>query len=277
MKFKELIDQEETKDIFKKMLGEKNGIAFLQSAFTLVSKDKKLQEAEPQSVLNSVSAIASLNLMIEPSFGQAFINVYKEKDGFVWRTLAQFQIGYKGLIELGHRTNQFEILNTIEVREGEFKSIDRMTGEIVFDWIQDQDERNKQKTVGFVAFFKLSNGFRKSLFMTLKEMQDHGKKWSKSFKEKDGQWMNDFEGMGKKTVLKLLMDKYAPKSVELQRAISFDQAIINDINGESLNYADNPKSNKKLDLDEHNRLIERERIKTHIETSSTIEKLEQCF
>lgn len=275
--FKELIEQPEVKETFKEMLGEKNGIAFLQSALQMVQKDPELMKAESSSLLNAVSAIGSLNLMIEPSFGQAFLNVYKYKDGFIWRTLAQFQIGYKGLIELGHRTKQFFILNSCDVRQGEFKSIDRMTGEIEFDWNQDQDERKKLPIIGFVSFFQLTNGFRKSLYMTLNEMQEHGKKWSKNFKDKDNGWQKDFEGMGKKTTLKLLLDKYAPKSLELQRAIAFDQAIINDINGQSLNYIDNPNTKQKVDIEENNRLVERQRIIDHIKNARNIQKLEQCF
>ncbi len=127
--FKDLIEQPEVKEKFKEMLGEKNGIAFLQSALQVVQKNPEMLKAESNSLLNAFSAIASLNLLVDPSFGQAFIDVYKLKDGFIWRTLAQFQIGYKGLIELGHRTNQFYIINSIDVREGEFKKIDRMTGE----------------------------------------------------------------------------------------------------------------------------------------------------
>jgi len=275
--FKDLIEQPEVKEKFKEMLGEKNGIAFLQSALQVVQKNPEMLKAESNSLLNAFSAIASLNLLVDPSFGQAFIDVYKLKDGFIWRTLAQFQIGYKGLIELGHRTNQFYIINSIDVREGEFKKIDRMTGEIEFDWIQDQDERKKQPLIGFVAFFQLTNGFRKSWFMTIKEMQDHGKKWSKNFREKDNGWQKDFEGMGKKTALKLLLDKYAPKSVEMQRAISFDQAIINDINGQSLNYADNPNTKQKVDIEENNRNVQRQSIIDHIKNAKKIEVLEQCF
>lgn len=276
--FKDLIEQPEVKDKFKEMLGEKNGISFLQSALQVVQKNPEMMKAESSSLLNAVSAIASLNLMIEPSFGQAFINVYKEKTGFVWRTLAQFQIGYKGLIELGHRTNQFFTLNAEDVRQGEFIRQDRLTGQIEFDWNQDQDERKKLPIIGFVAYFELTNGFRKSLFMTIKEMQDHGKKWSKNFKDKENGWQKDFYGMGRKTVLKLLLDKYAPKSRELQRAIAFDQAVINDIHGQSLNYIDNPNTKQQpIDIDEHNRLIERQRILNHIQNAKTIPNLEQCF
>lgn len=274
--FKELIEQQEVKDKFKEMLGD-NAMSFLYSALQVVQGDKGLMEADSQSVLNSVSAIASMNLMIEPSFGQAFITTNKFKDGFIWKTLAQFQIGYKGLIELGHRSNQFKGLNSSDVREGEFVSIDRMTGDIEFDWNQDQDARKKLPIIGYVAYFKLTKGFEKSLYMTIKEMTEHGQKWSKNFKEKENGWQKDFDGMGLKTVLKLLLDKYAPKSTEMQRAIKFDQAVINDIDGNKLNYIDNPNTTPKIDLEERNRLIENQRIIEHIKNAKTIHNLEQCF
>ncbi len=274
--FKELIEQQEVKDKFKEMLGD-NAMSFLYSALQVVQSDKGLLEADANSVLNAVSAIASMNLMIEPSFGQAFITTNKFKDGFIWKTFAQFQIGYKGLIELGHRSNKFKGLNSSDVREGEFKNIDRMTGEIEFEWNQDQDARKKLPIVGYVAYFKLTSGFEKSLYMTIQEMKEHGLKWSKNFKEKENGWQKDFDGMGLKTVLKLLLDKYAPKSTEMQRAIKFDQAIIDDIDGNKLNYIDNPNTTPKIDIEERNRLIENQRIVEHIKNAKTLQNLEQCF
>lgn len=275
--FFELIEQQETKDAFKEMLGERGGISFLSQASQVIRKDIGLMRAESKSVLNAVSAIASLNLMIDPSFGQAFMSVYKVKEGFRWKELAQFQIGYKGLIELGHRTGQFRTINPSDVREGEFVKQDRMTGEIEFNWNQDQDGRKKLPVVGFVAYFELVNGFRKSLYMTMEEMKAHGMKWSSAFKDKEGGWQKDFEGMGKKTTLKLLLDKYAPKSPEMQRAIAFDQAVINDLGGNSLNYVDNPSNKPKVDKEEHNRQVEKQRILDHIKRAKSISGLEQCF
>jgi recombinase, phage RecT family len=275
--FRELCEQPETKAKFNEMLGEKNGVSFLDSAIRMVQNRQDLVDCEPESVLNAVSAIASLDLMIDPSFGQAFIDTYKFKIGLRWFNFAQFQIGYKGLIELGHRTNSFLIIHTDDVRDGEYKSINRMTGEIEFEWNNDQDARKKLPVIGFIAYFQLTAGFRKSMYMTVKEMQDHGKKWSKNFRDKDKGWQKDFDGMGRKTVLKLLLDKYAPKSREMKRAIAFDQAIINDIHGQSLNYIDNPNTKVKVNLEDQNKAVERQRIIDHIENSKTIPRLEQVF
>lgn len=278
LSFRELIELQEVKDKFKEMLGENNGVSFLYSALQVVEKDFGLRNAEPESILNAVSAIASINLMIDPSFGQAFIKSYKVKEGnsLIWKTLAQFQIGYKGLIELGHRSNQFKRLNSVEVREGEFSAIDRMTGDIDFNWNQDQNARKKLPVIGYVAFFRLANGFEKSFYMTMEEMKEHGKKWSETFKDKDSIWNTDFDGAGKKTVLKLLLDKYAPKSTEMQRAIKFDQAIIEDIDGNKLEYVDNPNKKEKVDMEANNKAIENKRFLDHIKNAKTIEKLKEC-
>jgi recombination protein RecT len=276
LSFRELIEKQETKDKFKEMLGD-NAMPFLHSALQVVQKDLELSKADPQSILNSVSAIASLNLLIDPSFGQAFLGTYKIKEGFVWKTLAQFQIGYKGLIELGHRSNQFKGLNTDDVREGELIGTDRMTGVTEFNWNQDQDARKKLPVIGYIAYFKLTNGFEKSLFMTIKEMNAHGQKWSKNFADKDCIWQKDFDGAGKKTALKLLLDKYAPKSTEMKKAIRFDQAIIDDIDGNNLNYADNPNNAPKLTLEESNRLIVQKRTLDFIANAKTYKMLESCY
>jgi recombinational DNA repair protein RecT len=77
-------------------------------------------------------------------------------------------------------------------------------------------------------------------------MEAHGMKYSKTFK--NGQWQNDFIGMGKKTALKLLVDKFAPKSVEIQKAITNDQGVF-DSDGE-MKYLDNG-SNDPVDLEKY--------------------------
>lgn len=248
--FKDLIGDPKVKERFQEMLG-KNSTAFLMSVLNCVQNNEKLSQAEPQSVLMASAVAGTLNLPIDPNIGQAYIIPYnvkiKEKGKpDRWEIRAQFQIGYKGLIQLGHRSRRFIGLSVTDVREGEFKGIDRMTGLTDFDWIQDNDEREKLPIIGFVSYFKLDNGFEKSLWMTAKQMTAHGTKYSKTFK--NGQWQNDFVGMGKKTVLKLLIDKFAPKSVDMQKAIKNDQGVF-DSDGE-MKYLDNG-SNEPVDLEKY--------------------------
>lgn len=275
--FKDLINDPKVQERFDKMLGD-NSTSFLMSVLNCVQNNHKLAECEPQSILMASAVAGTLGLPIDPNLGQAYIIPYNIKIKEAgkpdrWVKKAQFQIGYKGLIQLGHRSQQFKGLNSIEVRQGEYIGVDRMTGEMDFEWIQDDDEREKLPIIGFVAYFKLINGFEKSLYMTTSKMTAHGKKYSKTFKF--GQWQDDYVGMGKKTVLKLLIDKYAPKSVEMQKAIKTDQAIIDDYEGNKLSYADND-SNKIIDLDEQNEKEAKQRIINHIKNSKDLETLEQC-
>lgn len=277
--FKDLIKDVRTKERFEEMLG-KNATAFLMSVLNCVQNNEKLAMCEPQSILMASAVAGTLGLPIDPNLGQAYIIPYNVKvkeagkpDKYVMK--AQFQIGYKGLIQLGHRSQQFAGLNSTEVRQGEYKGVDRMTGEHFFEWIQDNDDRENLPIIGFVAFFKLTNGFEKSMYMTRKQMSAHGMKYSKTFTFTTGRWSIDFPGMGKKTVLKLLIDKFAPKSVEMQKAIKTDQAIVGDYEGNRLNYIDNDDG-KVIDLDEENAKEEKRRVETHIKNSKTIEMLEQC-
>lgn len=246
--FKDLIGDPKVTERFQEMLG-KNATPFLMSVLNCVQNNEKLSKAEPQSVLMASAVAGTLNLPIDPNLGQAYIIPYNLRIKEAgkpdrWEMRAQFQIGYKGLIQLGHRSRQFLALNVTEVREGEFKGIDRMTGKTEFDWIQDNDEREKLPIIGFVSYFKLTNGFEKSWWMSTKQMTAHGMKYSKTFKV--GQWQNDFIGMGKKTALKLLVDKFAPKSVDMQKAITNDQGVF-DADGE-MKYLDNGL-NEPLDLE----------------------------
>ena len=248
--FKDLIGDPKVKERFNDMLG-KNGTAFLMSVLNCVQNNEKLSQAEPQSVLMASAVAGTLNLPIDPNIGQAYIIPYnvkiKEKGKQDrWEIRAQFQIGYKGLIQLGHRSRQFLGLNVTDVREGEFQSVDRMTGETQFEWIQDADAREKLPIIGFVSYFKLTNGFEKSWYMTTAQMKTHGKKYSKTFDQQFGRWTIDFIGMGKKTVLKLLIDKFAPKSVDMQKAITNDQGVF-DEDGE-MKYLDNG-SNEPIDIE----------------------------
>jgi len=229
--FKNLIESPEVQEKFFRILGE-NGEPFLISVLNLVNSDEKLKVCDPNSILSASEVAGTLNLPLDPSLGMAFIvRVKKTKQ-------VQFQIGYRGLIELGHRSQQFRGLNASDVREGEFKGVDRMTGRLDFDWIQDNDERKKFPVIGWVGYFELVNGFSKALYMTEAEMTKHGSKYSSTYNLKNSQWSANRSGMAKKTVLKLVLDKFAPKSVEMVKAIKSDQAVIEQDG--SLNYVDNP-------------------------------------
>jgi len=272
--YKDFIEQQEQKDKIKEILGD-GGISFLNTSLQIVQRDKDLLKADNESIFNAVCAIASLGLFIEPSFGHAYIGHYKEKIGLVWHTRAQFQMGWKGFVALGTKTGLYKKIHADKVVQGEYVGADRMTGDFEFDWKFGNDERNKLPIIGFVAYFELMGGMSKNTYMTITEMNNHAKEYSKTFKEKEGDWHKNYDKMGKKTVLKLLLDKFAPKSSEMQRAIRYDQAIIG--NDGSLNYADNPATKTKLTLEESNQQQLKKRTFDFIKNSKTLEQLEGCF
>lgn len=202
---------------------------FTTSLVTAVNENAKLAECEPQSVITAALTAASMDLPINQNLGFAYLIPYKNKDGNV----CQFQMGYKGFVQLAQRSGFYKTINAEDVREGELVKIDHLSGEAEFDWIDDDKEREKAKIVGYVAYFKLLNGFEKSIYWSIEKCEAHAKKFSKSFKFGGGLWRDDFDSMAKKTVLKQLLSKFGPLSTQLQEAISKDQTV----NGE---YVDNP-------------------------------------
>ncbi len=213
------------KQRFAEMLKDRAG-QFITSVLSLQNSSPQLQKSEPMSVLNCAMVAASLDLPVNPNLGFAYIIPYGNQ--------AQFQIGYKGLIQLALRSGQYQLLNTSEVYEGELISENRMTGELIFD----STKKTSEKIIGYVAFFRLNNGFEKSLYSTVEQLEKHGKKFSQTYKKGFGIWKDDFDSMAKKTVLKLLISKYGILSIEMQNAIEKDQATIND-EGNVAGYVDN--------------------------------------
>lgn len=265
--FKELIKRDEVKDRFQEMLGD-NSTSFLLSVLNCVQGNDKLLQCDPQSVLMASAVAGTLSLPVDPSLGMAYIIPYGKK--------AQFQIGYRGLIDLCHRSQQFAKLNVTDVREGELLKTDRLSGVLEFDWLQDQDERKQKPIVGYVGYFQLVNGFSKTFYMTIKEIEAHAKKFSKTFHFKGGVWQTEFDSMSMKTVLKLLLDKFAPKSVDMRKALKTDQAIINDWDGEFVDYEDNPVGEVKT-IDKIKEEKEMQRVIDHINDAETIEILEEVY
>lgn len=269
-----MIRDEQVQERFAQMLG-KNAPAFLMSVLNCVSNSDKLAKAEPESVLMAAAVAATLDLPIDPNLGMAYIVPYVDNSrGGI--TIAQFQIGYKGIIALCLRSSQYLRLNVEPVYEGELGFIDRLSGDIQFNWNQDNDARNKLKMIGVVAYFKLTNGFEKMLYMTDAELEAHGKKYSQSYKKGFGLWKDDPIAMKKKTAIKLLIEKFGAKSVQIQHAIKTDQAVIEDYNGDKVRYIDNGNG-QPVDLDELNAKVIRDRVKAFIENATTLEQLEECY
>ena len=234
---KGLFNRDDVKQKFQELLG-KRATSFITSVLQIVANNALLSKADPSSIYQSAAVAATLDLPLNNNLGFAYIVPYnaKQSDGS-YKQVAQFQLGYRGLIQLAQRSGQFETINSTDVREGEIKEFNRLTGEIIFEWNQ-TSEREKLKVVGFVAYFKLLNGFGKSFYMTVDELKNHGTKYSQTFKKGFGLWKDDFEAMASKTVLKLLLAKFGPLSVDIQRAVITDQSVVNNSETLDVSYVD---------------------------------------
>lgn len=230
------------------ILGSRKG-TFIATLTSLVNGNEKLKDCDKSTVLMAAIKSVGMNLPIDPSLGQAYVIPYGVQ--------AQFQLGYRGLIQLALRTGQYETINAKEVKDGEFKGYDDM-GDPVIQWLSPV-ERFDKKTIGFMAGFKLTTGFRKVEFWTTEEVDRHANTYSQSYKAfkkygvsqstaKSGNmsnpWASDSDGMSKKTVLKSVLGKYGVLSIELQEALKIDQSVItiDDNMNETIKYIDNPST-----------------------------------
>lgn len=248
---------------------------FIASVAALVNSNLKIAACEKKTVLSSCLIAASLDLPINQNLGFAYIIPYnvKVKDGvdnngkelYHYEQQAQFQMGWKGFVQLAIRTEKYKAINTRDVREGELQSEDFLSGEITFNW---KENRENLPVIGYVAYFRLISGFEKMLYMSIQDLKKHGIKYSKSYSY--GQWKDDPDGMMRKTVLKLLISKYGLMTSQLAKAIDSDQAVID---GEKTKYIDNAP---QLPDDVANEK-ENERIRNFIDNAKTTTELEQCL
>jgi recombination protein RecT len=200
---------------------QSNAHGFITAVISLVNETPELEEVDRTSLLSACVNAYNLNLPLSPKLGYVYILPYNTK---AKGKVAQLQIGYKGFIQLALASNKFARINTSDVREGELVGIDRLTGDLTISWIQDDNERNKKKIIGYIAYFKLTTGLEKTLYMTVEQLQQHGAKYSTSYRKGYGLWKDEFDIMAKKTVLKQLLSKYAPLTKSLAQATQIDQS-----------------------------------------------------
>lgn len=228
---KSYFEADKCKAKLNELLG-KNAAAFATSVMQIANSNSMLVNADPATVFNAACIAATLNLPISNQLGFAYIVPFKNnKTGL---TEAQFQLGYKGYIQLAQRSGQFSRIAATPVYQGQLVSADPLNG-YVFDWkVEPIGE-----PIGYVAFFKLVNGFTAELYMSKAEVMKHAGKYSQTFKKGFGVWKDQFEAMALKTVLKLLLSKQAPLSIDMQKAQIADQAVIRDVDAMTVDYADN--------------------------------------
>lgn len=222
---KTFFQQEGIKKKFDELLGKRSS-AFMTSVLQIVASNQMLQNCEPASIYNAACIAATLDLPINNALGFAYIIPFGK--------VAQFQLGYKGFIQLAQRSGQFQTISAAPIYAGQLVQEDPLKG-FVFDF----SVAKTGTPIGYAAYFKLLNGFEKTLYMTTDELKNHGLKFSQTFKKGFGLWKDDFESMAQKTVLKLLLAKFAPLSVEMQTAQIADQSVINNSDTLDVTYADN--------------------------------------
>ncbi|MEG2267389.1 MAG: recombinase RecT [Acinetobacter sp.] len=218
----------------KELVG-KNAPAFATSVLQIVNSNSMLVNADPQTIFSAACMAATLNLPINNNLGFAYIVPFKNNKEN--KIEAQFQLGYKGYIQLAQRSGQFSRIAATPVYNGQLISENPLLG-YEFDW----SVKPSGDQIGYVAFFKLINGFTAELYMSKEEVMKHANKYSQTAKKGYGVWKDQFEAMALKTVLKLLLSKQAPLSIDMQKAQMADQAIIRDVDKDEFDYIDHQES-----------------------------------
>lgn len=229
------------------LLGDRSS-QFMTSVSSMVGADDKLAACEPTSLFMACLTAAALDLPINKNLAFAHIIPYKNNSAGV--TEAQFQMGWKGYVQLAQRSGQYKNIASIQVYEGQLVEENPLVGN-TYDW----NGKASDKVIGYVAYMKLANGFEKELFMTTEEVTKHAQKYSKAYKY--GPWKDNFDAMALKTVIKLLLSKWGPLSVEMQKAITVDQGVIRE--DESVDYIDGSSDiaeNAKASDETKNAIIE---------------------
>lgn len=220
------LTNEGVKNQINSVIGGKDGQRFISSIVSAVNNNPALQECTNQSILSGALLGESLKLSPSPQLGQYYLVPFNDKER---GKVAQFQLGYKGYIQLAIRSGQYKKLNVLAIKEGELIKYDPLEEEIEVNLIEDEEEREKAKTIGYYAFFEYTNGFKKSLYWSKSKMEAHALKYSKGYQAKKGYtfWEKDFDGMAYKTMLRQLISKWGIMSIDLQNAIDADMAVIN--------------------------------------------------
>ena len=237
---KQTLNAPSVKAKFEEMLGKRSS-QFMTSITSVVQNNSLLQKADVNSIVMGSAIAASMDLPLNANLGYAALVPFNSKDG----CFAQLQVMVKGWTELFLRSGQCKSIICETVYEGQLVKKNKFTGEYTFD----EDAKKSDKIIGFMAYFKLTNGFEKYDYMTIEEVKAHAQRFSQTYRKGTGIWRDHFEAMGQKTVLKRLLTKYAPKSIEMQQMAIFDQSIVNgtidNMENATPNYADNAKETKR--------------------------------
>ena len=228
-KFTAVINSEGYKRMINNTLGNPTKAARFVTAITsAVSNNPALQECDASTIVSAGLLGEGLNLSPSPQLGQYYLVPFKDKKNN--RTVAQFQLGYKGYIQLAIRSGQYKKLNVLPIKEGELISFNPLDEEIEVQLIEDEIERENAATIGYYAMFEYTNGFKKAMYWSRGKMESHAEKYSMGYKAKKGYtfWEKDFDSMACKTMLRQLISKWGIMSIDLQNAYENDMAVIHE-------------------------------------------------
>lgn len=215
------------KNQINQVVGGKDGQRFISAIVSAVNTNPALQECTNQSILSGALLGESLKLSPSPQLGQYYLVPFNDKNK---GKVAQFQLGYKGYIQLAIRSGQYKKLNVLAIKEGELIRFDPLSEEIEVRLIEDEEEREQANTIGYYAMFEYTNGFQKAIYWSKRKMEAHALKYSKGYQAKKGYtfWEKDFDGMAYKTMLRQLISKWGIMSIDMASAIDSDMAVINE-------------------------------------------------
>ena len=224
------LTQDAVKNQINSVIGGKNGDRFISSIVSAVNTNQELQSCTNQSILSAALLGNSLGLSPSPQLGQYYMVPFNDKTkGMV----AQFQLGYKGYLQLAMRSGQYKKLNVLAIKNGELVRYDPLNEEIEVNLIEDDTVRENTETIGYYAMFEYTNGFKKTLYWSKKKMEEHALKYSQAYaadKRKGTAWTfwaKDFDSMAYKTMLRQLISKWGIMSIDMMTAFDKDMAVIN--------------------------------------------------
>lgn len=225
------LSSEAVKKQINDVVGGKNGQQFIASVVSAVNNNPALMECTNQSILSAALLGQALNLSPSQQLGQYYLVPYNDREK---GKVAQFQLGYKGYIQLAIRSGQYKKLNVVSIKEGELIKFNPLEEEIEVRLIEDEEEREQAETIGYYAFFEYVNGFKKAIYWSKKKMENHALKYSAGYRNDKNKgtaytfWAKDFDGMAYKTLLRQLISKWGIMSIDLVTAMDADMAVINE-------------------------------------------------
>lgn len=214
------------KSQINKVIGGANGDRFVSSIISAVQANASLKDCTSPSIVSAALLGYSLKLSPSPQLGQYYlVPFYNRKKGL---SEAQFNLGYKGYIQLALRSGQYKKLNVLAIKEGELINYNPLDEEIEVKLIDDEEERENAKTIGYYAMFEYLNGFKKTMYWSKAKMESHALKYSQGYKAKKGYtfWEKDFDSMAYKTMLRQLISKWGIMSIDMQSALDSDMGVI---------------------------------------------------